>query len=338
MAQDYEIFDLGRVELQSGGVLPAARLAYKTYGTLNDARDNVIVLPTHYTGTHRENERMLGPGRALDAARYFIVSINMFGNGISSSPSNSAGNVGGADFPNVTLNDNIRCQHLLLTERFQVKRVRLVTGWSMGGCQSYEWAAQFPDFVDAILPYCGSAKTSVHNIVFLEGVKAALLADPAFEDGRYVTPPVRGLKAFGRVYAGWAYSQTFFREGLYRKLGHATHWDLLDGWGEDHLIYDANDLLAMLWSWQRGDIGANDVYRGDFTKALGAIKARAILLPCDQDLYFPPEDNEIEAKLMRSARLERFDSPWGHCIPVPPPGGDPDFARVFDQCVAELLA
>ncbi len=336
MATDYDIYELGRVELQSGEVIPNGVLAYKAYGSLNAAKDNAIVLPTYYTGTHRRNEALFGAGRAIDPARYFIVSVNLLGNGLSSSPSNTPAPFDGPRFPNATLYDNIRCQHCLLTERLGVKHVALVAGWSVAGCQSYQWAAQFPDMVDAILPFCASAKTSPHNIVFLEGVKAALQADQTWNDGNYIEPPTRGLKAFGRVYAGWAYSQSFYREALYRKLGFETFEDLLVDWERDHLNWDANDLLAMLWSWQKGDISANELYHGDFRRALGSIKARAILVPCTQDLYFPPEDNEIEVGQMPNADLRPFDSPWGHCVASP--GNEPAFARFLDHCASELLA
>ncbi len=332
---DYEVFDAGDLALQSGGRLPDAKLAYKTYGMLSPAKDNVVLLPTFYTGTHERNEGFFGRGRALDPARHFIVSVNLFGNGISSSPSNTPAPCDGPRFPNVTLFDNVACQRRLLEKVFGVERVRLVAGWSMAGCQSYQWAAQYPDRVDAILPFCTSARTSPHNFVFLEGVKAALQADGAWNGGDYDASPVRGLKAFGRVYAGWAYSQTFYREGLYRKLGFEAFEDLLRAWEADHLNWDANDLLAKLWTWQYADISANDLYHGDFNKALGAIRARAIVIPCTQDLYFPPEDNAFEVSRMPNAELRPFDSPWGHCAASP--GNDPSFERFLDESLAELF-
>jgi homoserine O-acetyltransferase len=333
---DCDIFELGRFELQSGEVLTNAKVAYKTYGTLNAAKDNVVILPTFYGGTHARNEDLFGSGRAIDPARHFIVSVNMFGNGLSSSPSNTPAPFDGPRFPEVTLHDNVRCQDSLLLERWGVRHIALVAGWSMAGCQCYEWAAQYPDMVRAILPFCASARTSVHNIVFLEGVKAALQADQAWNGGDYEHPPERGLKAFGRVYAGWAYSQTFYRDGLYRQLGYETFEDLLVDWERNHLEWDANDLLAMLWTWQKGDIGANTLYRGDFWRALAAIRARAILVPCTQDLYFPPADNAIEIRHMPNAELRPFDSAWGHCAGSP--GRNPEFGRFFDRCAAELLS
>ena len=234
MPMDYEVIQLGDVVLQSGEVLHDARMAYKTYGALDTNGDNVVLMPTFYTGTHVRNEGFFGAGRAVDPARHFVVSVNLFGNGVSSSPSNTPPPQDGPRFPRTTLYDNVRCQHRLLTEHLGVERLALVYGWSMAACQSFQWAAQYPAMVAAILPFCGSARTSVHNVVFLEGVKAALTADAAFAHGDYTTPPEVGLKAFARVYAGWAFSQTFFRNALYRQQGFADAEDLLRAWEQDH--------------------------------------------------------------------------------------------------------
>lgn len=332
---DYPIFELGDVALNEGGTLKSAKLAYQTYGTLNDRGDNVVLMPTFYTGTHWRNEGFFGKGRALDPANHFIISVNLFGNGLSSSPTNADPSQQGADFPTVTFQDNVTCQKGLL-DHLGIKRLKLVTGWSMAGCQCYHWGVQYPDMVESILPFCGSAKTSPHNFVFLEGVKAALCADDAWNDGRYDNPPEKGLKAFGRVYAGWAFSQTFYREHLYRERGFETIEDLLLDWEEDHVQnWDANNLLAKLKTWQLGDISAYAPYGGDIKKALGAIRAKAILMPCTQDLYFPPEDTEIEAAYMPNADYRPYASPWGHCAASP--GNDAGFTQALDDAIAELL-
>jgi pimeloyl-ACP methyl ester carboxylesterase len=111
---------------------------------------------------------------ALDPNEYFIIVPNMLGNGLSSSPSNTPPPYDKARFPHVTVQDNVAVQHRLVTERFGIERLALVTGWSMGAGQTYQWAVSYPEMVPRILPFCGSAKTSEHNIVFLEGVKSAL--------------------------------------------------------------------------------------------------------------------------------------------------------------------
>lgn len=316
--------------------MPSARLAYRTYGTLSAARDNVVVLPTFYTGTHTRNEGFFGAGRAVDPAYHFIVSVNLFGNGQSTSPSNAVPAAAAARFPRVTLRDNIGCQYRLLREHLGVNSIALVTGWSMAACQAFQWGAQYPDFVRAIVPFCGSARVSVHNHVFLEGAKAALTADPAFACGRYASPPVRGLKAFARVYAGWAYSQTWYRDGLYRQLGHDSAEALLQDWEADHVEnWDANDLLAMLDAWQQADIAGSPPHSGDFEAALATIRARAVVIACSEDLYFPPADSAIEVQHMPAAELRVFDSPWGHCVASP--GNEPRFQDFLDDAIRSVL-
>jgi homoserine O-acetyltransferase len=206
----------------------------------------------------------------------------------------------------------------------------------MGAQQAYHWATLYPNQVERILPWCGSAKTSIHNWVFLEGVKAALTADSAWQEGHYQTPPIRGLKAFGRVYAGWAYSQAFFRQGLYQTLGFTSAEALLRWWEDDHLTWDANDLLAMLWSWQHADISNNPLYQGDLEWALRSLTAKAIVMPSATDLYFPPEDNEVEVNLMPHAELRVIPSIWGHCAGGPD-RNPTDTARI-EAAMRELLA
>lgn len=201
---DYEVFIVKEFRLQNSLTLRNCVLAYKTYGTLNSSKSNVIVYPTWYSGTHVHNEWLIGKGMALDPEKYFIIVPNMLGNGLSSSPSNTPQPYDRARFPNITVYDNVRLQHMLVTEKFGISKIKLVTGWSMGAGQTYQWAVSYPDMVENIMPFCGSAKTSIHNIVFLEGVKAALTGDSNFNNGWYdsSSPPTDGLRRMGRVYAG----------------------------------------------------------------------------------------------------------------------------------------
>jgi homoserine O-acetyltransferase/O-succinyltransferase len=311
MKGDVQYFELGDVTLESGQTLRRARLAYVTRGRLNRARDNAVLYPTHYAGTHQANLALVAPGRALDPVRYFIVVPSLFGNGESSSPS-CHGAQPGTLFPRVTLGDNVRAHWRLLNECFGVEAVRLAFGWSMGAQQAYHHAALFPARVRSMLAVCGSARTSRHNWVFLEGVKAALQADPELAGGLYERPPLRGLGAFGRVYAGWAYSPAFFREGLYERLGHASPAALLDAWAVEHQAWDANDLLCMLDSWQHADISDNAFYEGSLPRALGAIGAKSIIMPSRTDRYFSVEDSEEEVSHLRDGELRVLESKFGH--------------------------
>jgi homoserine O-acetyltransferase len=223
----------------------------------------------------------------------------MFTNGLSTSPSNYAG-----EFPQVTTCDNVTQQRRLLNEVFGVDRVKLVYGWSMGAQQAYHWAALFGDVVERIVVNCGSAKTAPHNFVFLEGVRTALQA---------ARTPQDGLRATGRIYAGWALSQTFYRRELWRGLGFKDLEDfLVRSWEAGFLRRDMRDLLAQLWTWQAGDISANDLYRGDLAMALAGIKAKVLLMPSATDLYFQTDDNRAELPHLRHGRLAEIPSVWGH--------------------------
>ena len=336
MSVDYETFELGDVALRDGATLREAKLAYKTFGALNEDKSNAIVYPTWYSGQHPDNEWLIGSGMALDPAQYFIIIPNMLGNGISSSPSNTPPPYDKARFPHVTTYDNISVQHRLVTEVFGIEKLALVTGWSMGAQQTFQWGVSYPEMVERILPFCGSAKTSRHNFVFLEGVKAALTADAAFEGGWYEDPPNVGLRAMARVYAGWGFSQAFYRERLYEGEGYSSLEDFLVAFWEGFFLpKDANNLLAMLWTWQNGDIGKTPGFGGDLEAALGAIQAKAIVMPGQTDLYFPPEDNEYEASHMPNAEFRPIPSIWDHFA-----GGglNPTDTKFIDDALKELLA
>lgn len=334
---DHAIFEAGDVTLEPGVVLPDTRVVYRTHGQLNAALDNAIVYPTHYGGDHNSNAWAIGPGMALDPERYFIIIPNMLGNGVSSSPSNTPAPLDGPRFPLVTVRDNVLLQHRLVTEVFGISTLQLVLGHSMGALQTFQWGALFPDMVQRIAPFCGAARVSRHNWLFLEGAKCALMADTAFAGGDYAAPPVTGIRAFARVYAGWAWSQTFFRQQLDReKLGLPSMDAFLTlGWEPFFQAQDANNLLAMLATWQAADISADPRFGGDFAAALAAITAKAMVMPCRSDLYFPPEDSEIEVTHMADAELRVIPSVWGHMAGG---GMNPDDMAFINAGLVDILA
>lgn len=332
-----QTFSLGTTRLQSGASLPDAQLVYETHGTLSPARDNAIIVPTFFGGRSADYAAMIGGGQALDPDKWFIIVVNMFCNGISSSPSNTPPPYDGPNFPQITHWDNVHAQQRLVSEVFGIDRLAMVTGFSMGGQQANHWAALFPEKVARLAPWCGSAKTTPHNWVFLEGPKAALLADAHFDNGRYAKPPKRGIRAFGRVWAGWGPSQAFYRDELYRALGHdspAAH--MVDFWEANFLQFDANDLLAMLHTWQVADISANSLYDNDYAAACAAITAQTVLMPCTTDLYFPVEDNRIQQNLMSApCSLAPIPSAWGHIAGGP--GLNPTDMKHLNAALKALL-
>ena len=327
------VFECGDLSLQQGGTLKNARIVYKTYGTLSPKRDNVIVYPTSYSAQHTDIEWLVNVEHCLDPSRYFIVIPNMFGNGLSSSPSNAPTKAG---FPRITTFDNVTQQRRLLAELFGIACVKMVYGWSMGAQQAYHWAALFGADVERIVVNCGSAKTAPHNFVFLEGVRTALQADPHWNGEYFTAKPEAGLRAMGRIYAGWAASQTFYRRELWRGQGFTSLEDfLVRNWEANYLRRDADDLLCQLWTWQNGDISANDLFRGDLEMALSSIKAKVLLMPSATDLYFQTDDNRAELPHLKDAKLVEIPSVWGHRAGNPL--ANPEDAAFIDTQVEALL-
>ena len=309
------------VRLQRGGTLKQARIVWKTYGTLSPKRDNVILYPTSYGAHHTDIEWLVDVRHCLDPSRYFIVIPNMLTNGLSSSPSNTP------DFPEVTTYDNVMLQRQMLLELFGIDRLKLVYGWSMGAQQAYHWGALFGEAVERIVVNCGSARTAPHNFVFLEGIRTTLEA---------AATPQLGLRAMGRIYAGWALSQTFYRHEMWRGLGFTSLEDfLVRSWEANFLRRDMNDLLAQLWTWQHGDISANDLYRGDLQIALAGIKAKVLLMPSATDLYFQTDDNREELPYLKYGKLVEIPSVWGHRAGNP--RDNPEDAAFIDAQVEALL-
>jgi len=331
----YDVYEMSETVLQAGGHLAPARIAFKTHGKLSRERSNAILFPTWFGSDHAANQWLIGPDRALDPRRYFIIVVDFLGNGYSSSPSNAPPPADRTRFPHVTILDNVDLQRRLLRERFDIERLTLVVGRSMGAQIAYQWAARYPGSVDRVLPFCGSARTSPHNFVFLEALRSAIITDPDWRDGEYETPPRAALRNIQIIFDGWAYSQAWYRRGLHLTSGFANIAEFVTRPAQEP-SRDANDLLAQIWTWQHADISANEAYRGDLEKALRAITARAIVMPCRTDLYFPPEDSENEVAHMRDAKLRVIPSVWGHRAGAP--GTDPADIRFIDDAIRDLLA
>ncbi|MBB6015354.1 alpha/beta fold hydrolase [Deinococcus radiopugnans] len=304
------VFELGDWPAERGGVIRSARLAWQTHGTLNAARDNVIVYPTSYTATHDGQSWAIGPDSILDPERYFIVIPDMFSNGLSSGAANTP------DYPAVvTLRDNVLAQERLLREVFGVTHLAAAYGFSMGAMQAYHWAALFPERVQRAFVVCGSARTAPHNRVFLSGLLRTLEAAPEYiGNGQFSAVPHGTLRAFGHIYAGWGLSQDFYRQDLFRTVLGAPDLEtyLQTDWEASFAARDAANLYAQALTWFHGDISANALYGGDLAAALGAIQARVLLLPGETDLYFRVADNAAERAHLKHGELNPIPSVWGH--------------------------
>jgi homoserine O-acetyltransferase len=254
----------------------------------------------------------MGPGRALDSSQLFLITTELFGNGSSSSPSNTPEPLHGPRFPVMTIRDNVEAVHKLLIEDLKVTHLRAIIGFSMGAQQAFQWAVRYPTFADKIVATSGTAKTYGHGIVRLEGQIAALTADPAFENGDYKTPPKKGLEAFGMVWAGWLYSQEWWRKELWRETTPNATFEQVMNRFRTRFSADANDYILQARTWEKHDVGATPGFNGDVEKALRSIKVPFMYMPSETDLYFPIGDARYEQAFIPGVTFLPIPSLWGH--------------------------
>jgi homoserine O-acetyltransferase len=321
---------------ESGVTLPEARVVYTTLGNLNAAGDNAILLPSHYMANFNGYNWLIGGrDRALDPARDFLILTELFGNGRSSSPSNTPEPFHGPRFPIMTIRDNVEAVRRLLAQELKVNHLRAVIGFSMGAEQAFQWAVSHAAFVDAIVATAGTAKCYGHGYVRLEGQIAALTTDPAWQGGEYTTPPVKGLEAFGMVWAGWLYSQEWWRRELWRTNTPAgTTFE--QAWQAFRKRFggDANDYILQARTWQRHDVGTTPGFNGDTERALRSIKARVLYMPSETDLYFPVTDAKYEQAFIAGVTFLPIPSLWGHTAGA---ASNPADLKFLNENVAAFL-
>lgn len=332
----YELHDIGNLELEEGGTIRNCQLAVATFGKLNAAKDNAILIPTWYSGTNKIWEQVyIGPGRALDPDEYFIVIVNQIGNGLSSSPHNTPAPAGMAHFPKVRIGDDVRAQHRFVTEKLGLSSLALVVGGSMGAQQTYEWAVRYPDMVKRAAPIAGTARNTEHDFLFTQTLMDAITSDPGFNKGFYASSAdVReGLLRHAKMWAVMGWSTEFFQQGRPKALGFSSLDDFIVNFMFAYFApMDPNDLLCMAWKWQRGDVSRHT--NGDLRAALQRIKAKTFVMPMSTDMFFPPADCQAEWRLIPNAEFRPIETIDGHLALF---GADPNALAQLDRHLKELL-
>jgi len=331
-ASTKHVYVLHNFKTESGAVLPEVRVVYGTYGTLNAARDNAVLLPSHYMAKYRGYEWLIGSSegpkpKSLDPAKLFLVTTELFGNGSSSSPSNTPEPFHGPRFPVMTIRDNVEAVHQLLTQELHIQHLRAVVGFSMGAEQAFQWAVSYPDYMDRIVATSGTARCWPHGVMRNESQIAAITADEDFKNGDYTAQPKRGISAFGMVWGGWLYSQEWWRDELW-KTGdpNATLEKTIARFRDDFIEgADANDLILQLRTWEKHDVGTTPGFNGDTKKALASIKVPVLYMPSMTDLYFPVGDARYESQFIPHVTLKPIPSLWGHPAGAGAGPGDLEF-------------
>ena len=332
----FELFEMESFDLEDGGRIRSCKLAYATHGTLSPAKDNVVLMPTWYSGTSKIMEQLfVGPGRALDPQHWFIVIVNQLGNGLSSSPHNTPAPFNGPRFPRVRIGDDVEAQRRLLAERFGVEEIALICGGSMGAQQTYEWAVRFPDQVRRAAAVAGTARITPHDYIYTAMVQETITSDPAWHGGWYrdAADVHAGLRKQAQLWSLMGLCPEFYKRELWRGMGFSSAEDFTTGFIEGYFLpMDPNDLLCQAWKWQRGDVSRHT--GGDLKAALGRIRARTFVMPISTDMFFPVQDCADEQALVPGSELRVIESYGGHFGLF---AFEPGYTEQVDRHLRELL-
>ena len=329
----HQRFELGDLKLESGETIQDFTISYVTHGTLSEKKNNAILMTSSIAGNHHRIDFLIGPGKALDTNKYFIIATDAIGNGLSTSPSNSKAQHG-TKFPHFTIRDMIQSQYRLVTEKFGITHLLAVSGASMGGMQTLQWGVSHPDVMDALIALTPMAKTPAWSIAVNEATRKALMADSAYSNGEYAQQPEKGWRAWVDVLLTLA---TRTPDGL--KVEFPKGLDVItwikgfeDNWLKGG--FDANNWIWQTWAYDRHDVGTTPGFDGDTQKALKSIKAKAILMNAPDDLYNPTVEAAEDAKYIAGAKYIVIPSLQGHFAASPAKAADVEF---MNKAITEFL-
>jgi len=330
-----ELFDLGDFPLLSGYTLPGAKLSYTTLGTLSPAKDNAILFPHFLGGAPEALMGWIAEGFPLDPTKYFFILPGQFGNGISTSPSNSAPPFNQGAFPACTFADDVIAQHKLVTEHFGISELQLVLGWSTGGLQTYEWAVRYAPMVKRVGPSRTAPKPSPWTRLWLLTlIEEPHTTDPAYNRGFYADQKSMhaGLRRQAHGTALTLPPHNFYRDELWRNLGFTSLEDFISRfWEAFWLPQDPNDLIVQA----RKARAADPSHGGDLSAALGTISAKVAVIAFTGDPMFPPDEGKEDAARIPGATFHQIESIYGHLATFQLSAQD---VQAVNAVLAELLA
>lgn len=330
-----DTFELGDFRLVNGYTIPNARLAYTTHGTLNAAKDNAVLFPNFLGGSDQALEIYIGEGLPLDPANLFIILPGQFGNGFSSSPSNTPPPFDRGAFPPIAIADDVIAQHRLLTEHFGIERLRLVLGWSVGALQTYEWAVRFPQMVERMASIAGAPQPSPWTLLWLQSViEEPITSDPAWNNGFYAAAQdvQAGLRRQARYMTLTLPPVGYLRPEILSALGFGSVDDFLRGFFEGFMIgQDPNNLLCQA----RKARFADPAQGGDLQAALSRITAKTVIVAFTGDVMFGPQDCRRHAERIAGARYREVTTTSGHLTTF---ALFPEDRQAVDDAIRDALA
>ena len=331
------------LKLDCGKTLAPIDVAYETYGRLNDAQDNVILIchalsgNAHAAGVNSPQDKrkgwwdvMIGPGKAIDTDKYYVICSNFLGGcsgttgAVSTNPATSRPY--GLDFPIITIADMVKVQKLLL-DKLGIKQLLAVIGGSIGGMQVLQWAIDYPDFIKAAIPIATTSRLGAQSIAFDAVGRNAILADPNFDGGKYPgkTTANRGL-GIARMIGHITYlSERGMREKFGRELRSSDDYsyDFNSEFAvETYLDYQGQsfverfDASCYLYITKAADYFDLEKCYGSLNKAFAATKCRFLVISFVSDWLFTPAQSKAIVDALAASGKDvsycNIDSPYGH--------------------------
>jgi homoserine O-acetyltransferase/O-succinyltransferase len=296
----HQLYSEGDLKLESGEAIKDFSISYVTHGTLNAKKSNAILMVTAISGNHHRIDFMIGPGKALDPGKYFIICTDAIANGLTTSPSNSKSQPR-MQFPKFAIRDMVESQYRLMKEKLGIDHVVAVIGPSMGGMQVLQWGVSHPDYMDALVAMVPLSKTPAWTVAVLEASRKAIMDDPAWKDGNYDAPPEKGVRLWRDILNLAARTPDMYSAQFKNGM------DVLP-WMEQQetavlKAFDANDWIYQTWAYERHDVGTTPGFNGDTARALASIKAKTLILTGTKDLLNPEFEPQQAGKNIAGVKM-----------------------------------
>jgi homoserine O-acetyltransferase/O-succinyltransferase len=320
-AQIEAVYQLGHFAFEDGGEIPDMKVGYVTWGKLDDAKSNAILLVPGTSGNRHGYDAHIGPGKTFDTDKFFVIGADPIGGGTSSSPKDGLGTA----FPRYTIRDMVRAQREMITKGLGITRLLAVGGGSMGSFQTVEWGINFPDAMSGLIMIVPAARSDHHFAAVVDAFEAMITLDPKYQGGQYTENPTEGIRRAALIYFPWTTSDEYLAtldEAAYEAGKKAAGEVWVKNW-------DAN---SMLWRYLASrNFDASKPSGGDMMTALARIRAPVLLLPSMSDRTIPGYlTRELYRGLRSKTTYAEIPSIRGHSAGGAPPG-TAEYAYVSDH-------
>ncbi len=305
MGQEQQFASLGDFRLNSGEAIRNCKIGYRTMGHMNAAKSNAVLFPTYAGGATKDLIRFVGSGKFVDPTKYFVILVDSFGDGVSSSPSNSTLQPH-MHFPKFTIRDIVNSEYDLVTRTLGIPHLSAVVGISFGGMQTFQWIVSYPTFMDKAVTMVGSPQSTSYDMLLWQASIDAIEEDPAWRQGDYTSPPMAAIKT-------WAAIHTLAITTPEYRINHTSREEFphLVETSEQEMLQgcDPNDYIRQSQAMMGLDVSA--AFGGSMEQAASAVRAQVMIIVGTRDHMVNPRPALDFARLLKVPAVE-LDSDCGH--------------------------